>query len=463
MQSFKARLQSLHDMIWQDAPKAGPLAGQLRRFARMMLWAGSELGSGMLQLHAMSLAYVTLLSLVPLLAVTFSVLKAFGAHNMIEPTLATLLEPLGEKGPEVTMMVTGFVDSISVGVLGAVGVAVLFYTVFNLIRKIERVFNLIWHVEENRPTPVRFASYISVILVGPVLLLAAGALTTSLLTTPLIQNLREIALFGQVIAWLTSLAPVLIITVALGFIYVLIPNTRVKPAAAVVGALVAGLLWHLVGWGFAALVSGSANYSAIYSAFASLVLFMIWLQIAWMIVLLGNLVTYAWQNLDALAPGGHLVDLTGAEREALAIELMAAICHDFDSGQPPPNENRLARRVGLGVRLIRSGLDNLHRYRLIHAVEAPHAGWVPARPCARVTLADIVRAVREDDRPLRLRADSPAARCWRTRQERFSKESLGTVTIRADDGQTANLPDQPPSRETTGTDAGESPSGTSAG
>ncbi|MGC9458022.1 MAG: YihY/virulence factor BrkB family protein [Halothiobacillaceae bacterium] len=437
MKSLKARAQSLHDRIWQEPSPEGPLARAFRRIARIGLWTGSELGGGMLQLHAMSLAYITLLSLVPLLAVTFSVLKAFGAHNMIEPTLETLLEPLGEKGPEVTAMITNFVDGISVGVLGAVGIAVLFYTVFNLVRKIERVFNLIWHVEEDRSTPVRFASYLSVLLVGPVLLFAAGALATTFLTTPLIQDLRQIAPFGQVIAWLTSLAPMLMIIAALGFIYVFIPNARVHVGAAVVGAVVAGLLWHLVGWGFAALVSGSANYSAIYSAFASLVLFMIWLQIAWMIVLLGSLVTYAWQNIDALAPGGNLMDLSGSEREALAIELMNEICRRFQAGEPPPDENTLARCVGLGAKVIRVGLRDLQGNALVRPIQGSPAGWLPARPCSDISLAEILIAVRRDNQPPRLKLQSAAGRAWQERMKACRDDSMSKVHLHPEDASQA--------------------------
>ena len=140
-------IRPIRRWIWQEQP-AGHLARSGQRLVRAFLGVMSSASRGDLQLNAMSLSYTTLLSMVPLLAVSFSVLKAFGSASVIEPFLLSLLAPLGDAADELTLKLLGFVDNIRVGVLGAVGVALLFYTVIALMQKIERVFNRIWHVHQ---------------------------------------------------------------------------------------------------------------------------------------------------------------------------------------------------------------------------------------------------------------------------------------------------------------------------
>jgi len=162
-----------HD-VWRV--KVHQLTG-LRQFGvkllRLGLVAASEFRDSFLSIRATSLVYTTLLSLVPFLAVTFSVLKAFGVHQQIEPILSQALDPLGDKGAEITTNIIQFVDNLKVGVLGAVGLAGLFYTTYALIEKIEEALNAIWHVEVGRPLGRRITDYLSMVLVGPVFVFTA--------------------------------------------------------------------------------------------------------------------------------------------------------------------------------------------------------------------------------------------------------------------------------------------------
>ncbi|HXV80481.1 MAG TPA: YhjD/YihY/BrkB family envelope integrity protein, partial [Candidatus Binatia bacterium] len=131
-------------------------------FSRAALVAYARYRDDLLSLQAMSLTYTTLLSLVPFLAVTFSVLKAFGAQSFAEPFLASVLEPLGPQGSEVTNRIMGFVKNLRVGILGAVGMAMLFYTVVSLVAKMEDALNHIWHLPLSRSWGQRFSAYLSV-------------------------------------------------------------------------------------------------------------------------------------------------------------------------------------------------------------------------------------------------------------------------------------------------------------
>jgi membrane protein len=148
--------------------------------ARVLHMLVRELLGGQLNLRAMSLVYTTLLSLVPLLAISFTVLKGFGIHNQIEPMLHNFLEPLGPEGDTVAERILSFVGHVDVGVLGSVGTVMFIYTVIALLQKIEAAFNFVWQVEHLRSLSQRFSNYLSVVLIGPVLIFSATVLSSDI-------------------------------------------------------------------------------------------------------------------------------------------------------------------------------------------------------------------------------------------------------------------------------------------
>jgi membrane protein len=152
-------------------------------------------------LRAMSLVYTTLLSIVPLFALSFSVLKAFGVHNELEPLLNNFLAPLGPKGNEITQRIMEFVENMKVGVLGSLGLLMLIYTVISLIHKIEQSLNHIWKIEKTRSITRRFSDYISLVLVGPITIISLIGLTTSIMSNDMVQKLLSIRPIGIVLSF----------------------------------------------------------------------------------------------------------------------------------------------------------------------------------------------------------------------------------------------------------------------
>ena len=291
--------------------------------ARIAVAVGLDLAAGQLSLRATSLVYTTLLSLVPLLALGFAMLKAFGVHNQMEPALITLLEPLGEKGTELAHQLVQFVENVGVGVLGAAGLVMLIYTVVSTIQKIEGAFNFIWRVSTLRPLLQRVSGYLSVVLVGPMLVFAAMGLMAAVMSHPMVKGLLEVAPLGALYAGFTKLIPWLMISGAFSVTYMIIPNTRVRPVSALVGGATAGLLWQIASWAFTAFVVGSTKYTAIYSSFAIVILFLIWLYISWLILLLGAAIVFYHQNPSATHPASRV--LGARSREALALEIMRRV------------------------------------------------------------------------------------------------------------------------------------------
>lgn len=249
-----------------------------------------------LSLHAMGLVYTSLLSLVPLLAISFSLFKAFGVHNAIEPMILEWLKPLGDKGQMVAENLIGFVDNANISILGSVGLFFLLFTVISMVQKCELAFNQVWGLTRGKGTLEKLTSYFSVIMIGPLLIFIALGVTASASNHQWVQALVAIEPLGTLYLMLTKAVPYLLVILTFTFVYLFVPNTKVKLKAALVGGVVAGCLWQLSGIGFTRFVAHSGNYDALYSSFAVLILFLIWLYISWLVLLFGSLVTLVIQR-----------------------------------------------------------------------------------------------------------------------------------------------------------------------
>ncbi len=339
-------LKRVEHAIWAPSLARLPAGKKYAvRAVRLMIVLVRDLTQGKLSLWTMSLVYTTLLSLVPLLALSFSVLKAFGVHDQVEPLLEGLLAPLGEQGHEISSRLAGFIERMNVGVLGAVGLATLIYTVISLMQKIEEAFNAIWHVTHLRSLGERFSRYLSALLVGPLLIFAALGMTATALNSQVAQSVLAVGPLDNLAVVLGRLVPYALVIVAFMFFYMFVPNTHVRWMPALVAALVGGVLWQSAGWAFAAFVASSTRYSAIYSSFAVMLLFLIWLYVSWLVLLIGASVSFYLQHPEYLYAEPGEPRLSNRMRERLALAIMYLIGLHFIRGRPPWTLQQLAQRL----------------------------------------------------------------------------------------------------------------------
>ncbi|MEO8340718.1 MAG: YhjD/YihY/BrkB family envelope integrity protein, partial [Nitrospirota bacterium] len=202
--ALRVRQFVAHDLWTMDLDVVPRIQCLAFHALRLVIAVAVEFSFRLLHARAAGLVYTTLLSLVPFLAVMFSVLKAFGGHHQIAPLLNHVFEPLGPKGAEATSHILGFVDNLKVGVLGTVGVAGLFYTTYSLIDKIEQALKAIWRVKQGRTWTRKFTDYLSVVLVGPVLIFTAVRLLASVQNHALVDRIRDIhfAVLALFLLWL---------------------------------------------------------------------------------------------------------------------------------------------------------------------------------------------------------------------------------------------------------------------
>ena len=355
-----------------------------------------DLVMGQLALHSMSLVYTTLLSIVPLLALSFSVLKALGVHQRMEPMLYQFFQPMGPQGVQLAEQILGFVDNMKVGVLGSVGLALLVYTVISLVQKIERSFNMIWRVPDMRSISQRFSNYLSVIMVGPLLMVSAIGVSATIFSSTMVQALIEIEPLGAIILFISRFTPFLLVVGAFTFVYVFIPNTRVKVKHAFVGGLIAGISWQAAGILFASFVAGSAKYAAIYSSFAIGIILLIWVYLNWMILLLGSSIAFYLQNPGSVAKR-YRVRLSPELLEKTGLALMWLVAKPFHHGKPAPQQEEVESQLRVPGEVTRKLSDKLIRAGLVSLAGRNGDCLVPACSLEMITVGRVLEVIRADE------------------------------------------------------------------
>lgn len=349
--------------------------------------------AGNLPLRAMGLVYVTILSIVPLLAISFSVLKGFGFHRQMEPILYNFLEPLGERGVELTNQVVAFVDNIQGDVLAGVGLVLLFITTISMAQKVEDSFNFVWRVEQSRNLAQRLSEYLSVILVGPVVMVTALTLIASVKSTTIVQQISDIEPIGTTLLLVGKVVPYALVVVGFSFVYWFLPNTRVRLTAALVGGLTGGILWATSGVLFATFVASSARTLTIYATFAIFVIALLWLYLCWLILLIGAQVAFYYQHPSHLRLGYRPLSIGSRQREQIALSIMAIVGAAFRSGQRHPRLQEVSQQLAMPSVSLVPTLQRLEHVGLLTRNDRDEL--LPNRDPANIGLIEVMNAVRE--------------------------------------------------------------------
>ena len=341
---------------------------------------------GEINVRATSLAYTTLLSVVPLITFCVGILKFLGARANLSVIVLQFLKPLGASAAAVTASVMQFVMNMRGDVLGWIGFGSLAYTVFAMIRQVEAGFQFVWRVHQPRGLARRIAEYAIVMIVAPLFIAASLGLLASAEESPIERWARTVLPLEWTLSLLGKMLPYAIVTLTFTAMYVLIPNTRVKSRAAFIGGLGAGLAWALVGHLFTAFVRLSTQMLAVYAGFALLLITLIWIYLTWLILLLGAKLSFYVQYPQYLRFGQAPVELSGGGCELAALSVMVLI------GRKPGTLDRLADELDLPSGALSPLLGALHEAGLIRAL--PADGFALARPPEQIALNDVLRTVR---------------------------------------------------------------------
>ncbi len=412
-------LRFLRRGLWEIDPRALSRGRQfILHQAQLAVLVVRDFLADHCMLRASALTYTTLLSIVPLLTLVFSVLKAFGVQKILEPLL---LDSIAIGSEEVVSAILRYINNTKVGQLGAVGLIALVVTVLALLVNIEENFNDIWGVKETRSVLRRFSDYFTVVTFGPLFIFVAISMTASLEAQDFVKHLLETAYISQLLILVFKILPYLMMWAAFTFLYLFMPNIKVQLSSALIGGVVGGTLWQLAQWGYVHFQVGVARYNAIYGTLAALPIFMVWIYISWLIVLLGLEITYCSQNLRTIRQEIRGGPVNFASRELVALTVLLVLGRAFNRGERPWTPAHIGEELDLPPRLIREILNELVRLGLLSVTQDERGeGFQPGRDPSTIEVGQVLLALREDGLSYTRQCQRPECRVVQRIEERLT-------------------------------------------
>jgi membrane protein len=382
-------------LVWGDLLHGYGLTGRIVTGVLRNAYAVlRDILSGQLTLRAMSLVYTTLLSIVPLIAVSFSMLKAFDVHKELEPHLFGLLEPFGDKGVEFGTEIMTLVNNVNGNVLGGIGLAFFVYTAISMVKKVEDAFNYVWYVTKPRSLAKRIVEYLAVLVIGSLSAAIALKALASFLSQDLVVSIQDNSVIAPMVTLTNALTPYLVVISIFTFLYTFMPNTVVKFRSALVGGVAGGVLWATTSKIFAAFLANSTDRQAIYASFAIAISMLIWLYLNWLILLIGSQIAFYFQNPAYLRIGRREPRLSNSMREHVALNIMFLVGKEFREPKQGVDLSSLSRSMRIPTITLAPITAGLETNGLITTSEIEQI--LPGREMARIKLSDILAVVRSD-------------------------------------------------------------------
>ena len=399
------RLKDLYDFmtygIWRvkliDLPKKKQLLiAQLRTISLAIRGFTDD----HCMLRASSLTFFSLLSIVPVFAMAFGVAKSFNLQGMLETQLRSAFN--GMKGnEEVLARILQFsknqLENTQGGVVAGIGVIFLFWTIVKLLGNVEWAFNEIWGIKVPRPITRKIADYLIIVVVTPIFLVIAGGVTAFLATQSniMINKYEFLRILGPIVMGGMQFLPLIILTPFFSFLYIFMPNTKIS----IKSGLISGIFTALCFMGiqmlyFEVQVTLFSKYSAIYGSFAAIPLFLIWLEISWMIVLFGAELSFAVENIETNEFETESKHATLEFRRKVALCITNVVLEAFDSEQPPPTTDDIRKELGIPLLLANAVLFELVNAHILCRImdkgsERENA-YLPALPEHKLTVQSVL-------------------------------------------------------------------------
>ncbi|MFH1655063.1 MAG: YihY/virulence factor BrkB family protein [Candidatus Omnitrophota bacterium] len=385
--------------IWRvSLKKISPRKSFLIKQLRIVLLAFRGFDEDKCQLRASALTFYTLLSIVPVVAMAFGIAKGFGFKKVLEQQLLIKFPGQEETMQQVITFANSFLENVRGGLIAGIGVLLLFWTVVKVLGNIERSFNDIWGIKQARSIGRKLSDYLSIMVVCPIFIILSSSITV-FIATQLKLITEKIALFGflsPAIFFIIKLLPYLMIWVIFTFIYIFMPNTKVRLSSGVLGGIIAGTIYQLVQWTYITFQVGAAKLNAIYGSFAALPLFLIWIQISWLVVLFGAEISFAHQNVDMYEFEPDSNRVSHSFKKLLSLRITHLLVRHFSAGEKPLTPTEIAHILEIPIRLVRQILFELMESGIVTEIkteEYKQVVYQPARDIGILTIKYVIDAL----------------------------------------------------------------------
>ena len=349
-------------------------------------------------LRASALTFYSLISIVPVAAMLFGIAKGFGFERRLE---RQLLEQF-QGHEEVIMQVISFADSLLSetrgGLIAGIGIIILFYAVIKVLSHIETSFNDIWGIQESRSLGRKFSDYLSVMLLCPILIIMSSSVAVFIATQVelIMERVALLGMFSMFMSYILGLLPYCIVWVLFSFLYIFMPNTKVNFSSGILAGIIAGTIYQVVQFAYIAFQVGAAKYNAIYGSFAALPLFLIWLQLSWLIVLFGAEYAFARQNVDTYEFEPDSLKISTSFKRLLTLQTAHLLVKQFAEGGSPLTATDISHRLEIPIRLVHQILFELTTAKIVIATdihEYREPGYQPARDINAITVQSVIDAL----------------------------------------------------------------------
>ena len=333
--------------------------------------------------------------MVPVVALAFAFAKGFGFEKILGEKLMEKLQGHEEIAERIVGFAQSMLENTKGGAIAGVGIVLLFWTVIKVLGNIEKSFNDIWGVKTPRAMGRKLTDYLSVMMICPILLIIASSVTV-LVTTQvslMMERLSFLGVLADALILLLKVLPYGVIWLVFTFIYVFMPNTKVGMKSALWGGILAGTIYQLVQLAYISFQIGVSNYGAIYGSFAALPLFLVWLQLSWLIVFFGAEISFAHQNVATYEFEQDCLAVSHSFKRMIALMVTSLCVKNFLKAEKPRTAADISRELEVPIRLVHSVLFELTEARLLSEVYLDHSGDVAYQPACdiqRLTVAGVI-------------------------------------------------------------------------
>jgi membrane protein len=351
-------------------------------------------------LSASALTFYSVLSIVPVVAMAFGIAKGFGFQKLLEKELLKKFQGQEEVMNRVVAFAHSLLENTKGHLIASFGILFLLWTVIKLLSQIERSFNDIWEVKSPRTYGRKFSDYLSIMLISPILFILSSSVTVFITTqiTVITQKVSLIGMFSPIIFFMVKLIPYGLIWILFIFIYMLMPNTKVNFSSGLIAGIIAGTIYQVAQWAYITFQVGMARYNAIYGSFAALPLFLIWIQLSWLIVLFGAEISFAYQYVDTYDFEPDRRYISPAFKKLLSLQVSRLIISTFLKADPPLSAISISKTLEIPIRLVEQILKELVEAGILSDTEVKknkEMSYQPARDINAITINTIIEALEQ--------------------------------------------------------------------
>lgn len=389
-------IKFLKQDIWRiRAREAKGFRGKCIRMLRIFLISFRQFSSDKCSLRASALTFYSLLSIVPVLAMSFGIAKGFGMEKLLREKLVEGMQGQQEVLNRIITFAETMLENTRGGVVAGVGVALLLWSVIQVLGNIESSFNDIWGIKKQRSLGRKFTDYLSMMLIAPILFVVASSATV-FAASQITTLTQKITLLGAVAPLITAslkIFPYFVFWGLLTYLYIAMPNGKIHFKSAFLGGIIAGTLYQVVQWIYIRFQIGVSHAGAIYGSFAALPLFLIWLQMSWRIVLYGSELAFSHQNEATFEFEHDCLNANYETKKLISLRIVQLCISRFTAGLPPLSAEEIAAQLEMPVRLARDLIFHLTEARILTVAEGENGRdrrYQPARDVGDMTVQFVI-------------------------------------------------------------------------